>query len=50
MTVVGAPERADIELASTAYQRNIVIDNGADDIMLMLRWLLIDEPLLQVVN
>jgi hypothetical protein len=45
MVVVGPPGREDIELASTAYKRNIVLSNGADDIRAMLRWLLIDEPI-----
>ena len=45
MTVVGPPGREDIELASTAYNRNITLSDGADDIRMMLRWLLIDEPL-----
>jgi hypothetical protein len=48
MAVVGPPGQEDIELASTAYRRNIVLSNGAEDIMLMLRWLLIDEPLQNV--
>ena len=45
MAIVGAPQQSDIELASTAFQRDIVLDNGAEDILLMLRWLLIEEPL-----
>ncbi len=40
MTIVRAPSESDIELASTAYQRDIVISNGAEDILMMLRWLL----------
>ena len=46
MAVVHSPDEETIELASTAYKRNIVLSNGADDIRMMLRWLLIDEPLL----
>jgi hypothetical protein len=45
MAVVGPVESTDIELASTTYKRNIVLADGADDIRIMLRWLLIDEPL-----
>jgi hypothetical protein len=40
MTIVRMPDQSDIELASTAYQRNISISNGAEDILMMLRWLL----------
>ena len=46
MAVVASPDEETIELASTAYKRDIVLSDGADDIRMMLRWLLIDEPLL----
>ena len=45
MGVAGPLEDGDIELASTAYKRNIVLGDRADDIRMMLRWLLIDGPL-----
>ena len=45
MAVVGPPDETDIELASTAHQRDLVLEGGAEDIRLMLHWLLIDGPL-----
>jgi hypothetical protein len=45
MIVAGPPEDGDIELASTAYKRDIVLGDRADDLRMMLRWLLVDGPL-----
>ena len=45
MAVVAPPGEEDVELASTTYKRKIVLSEGAEDIRMMLRWLLIDEPL-----
>jgi len=44
MAIVRAPHQEDIQLASTAFHRDIALSNGADDILMMLRWLLYGGP------